>query len=117
MTKAEVKRRIIALEHISGSSNPILGLLHYDQPSMQFTFKDQTYDVDGLTKLFKENPCLFVLCEPSGDSYDRGYGGFIWVVGAHFAEHGYMSVEDFLEHLKAEPEPIDVLRGAKSKNE
>ena len=63
-------------------------------------FDDQAIDAVALTGIFKENPCLFIVAEPSGDSYDRGYGGFVWVVGVAFKDLGYASIEDFLEYLR-----------------
>lgn len=74
-------------------------------------FDDQAIDAVALTGIFKENPCLFIVAEPSGDSHDRGYGGFVWVVGVAFKDLGYASIEDFLEYLRNAPEPADRLRG------
>lgn len=111
-SKVSLVSRIVALEVASGVTGPELGLLHYDQPSMQFTFKDQSYDVAGLTRLFKDKPCLFILAEPSSDSYQLGYCGWVWVVGEAFKNSKYASVEEFIEYLQSPPEPIDVARGA-----
>lgn len=117
-SKANLASRIGRLEIASGAKDhTTIGYLTYDQPTMKFTYKDAAYNVDGLTKLFKETPYLFLLCDPTSESYKAGYCDLCWVVGEHFSQSRYMAVEDFIEYLERPPEPIDHLRGEIFKNE
>ena len=126
VSKSNLASRISALEVASGAKNRVdLGSLKYDQPTMSFMFQsdlsrrlgDHVFDPVALIKLFKDNPCLFVLAEPSGDSYDRGYGGFVWVVGDAFKDSKYASVEEFVEYLQRPPDPLYVERGKRLRDD
>jgi hypothetical protein len=84
---------------------------------MRFTFKDTTYDEEGIIALFKAKPYLFVLTEPSSDSYNLGYGTWFWLRGDQFQNsRDGVGVADFLACLKAPPEPVDVERGKIAKS-